>query len=150
VPAFAGLGAPYWDAAARGTVTGLTRGAGRAHLVRATLEAVAHQVADVVAAMARDLRRPIRDLRVDGGACANGFLMQFQADLLGARLDRPRLVETTGAGAAFLAGLGAGVWRPADLARLRRRDRIFRPAMAPAHRRALRAGWAAAVARARL
>ncbi len=149
VPAFTGLGAPYWDAAARGTITGLTRGAGRAHLVRATLEAIAHQVADVVAAMGRDLRRPIRSLLVDGGACANDFLMQFQADILHARLDRPRLVETTAAGAAYLAGLGVGLWKPADLARLRRRDRLFRPAMGPAHRRVLRAGWATAVARAR-
>ena len=150
VPAFTGLGAPWWDAAARGTVTGLTRGAGRAHVVRAALEGIAFQVADVVEAMRRDLGKPVRSLRVDGGACANGLLMQFQSDILDARLVRPVLVETTAAGAAGLAGVGAGIWSPSGLARLRATGRVFRPRMSPAARRARLAGWHAAVARARL
>jgi len=150
VPAFTGLGAPWWDASARGTITGLTRGAGRAHLVRAALEAIAFQVGDVVAAMRRDLERPIRSLRVDGGACQNDLLMQFQSDLVDAALVRPKLIETTAAGAAGLAGLGARLWSPSDLARLRATDRVFRPRMSPARRRSLIAGWHHAVAQARL
>jgi len=150
VPAFTGLGAPWWDAAARGTITGLTRGAGRAHLVRAALESIAFQVGDVVAAMRRDLGRPIRSLRVDGGACQNGLLMQFQSDLVNAALIRPKLIETTGAGAAGLAGIGAKLWSPSDLGRLRAVDRVFRPRMTAAARRERLAGWHAAVARARL
>jgi len=150
VPAFTGLGAPWWDASARGTITGLTRGAGRAHIVRAALEAIAFQVGDVVAAMRRDLGRPIHSLRVDGGACQNDLLMQFQSDLVDAALVRPKLIETTAAGAAGLAGLGAKVWTPSDLARLRTTDRVFRPRMAAARRRALLAGWHHAVAQARL
>jgi glycerol kinase len=150
VPAFTGLGAPWWDAAARGTITGLTRGAGRAHLVRAALESIAFQVADVVDAMRRDLGRPIRALRVDGGACANGLLMQFQSDLVDAALVRPKLIETTAAGAAGLAGIGARLWTPSDLARLRPVDRVFRPHMGAVERRVRLGGWHLAVARARL
>jgi glycerol kinase len=149
VPAFTGLGAPYWNPDARGIVTGLTRGTGRAHLVRAALEGIAYQTADVVAAMAADVGKPIRALRVDGGACANGFLMQFQSDILKAVLVRPRNTETTAIGAAALAGLGAKLWTPSDLARLRATDRVFHPRMPEPRRRLLLAGWHAAVSRAR-
>ncbi len=149
VPAFTGLGAPWWDARARGIVTGLTRGSGRAQLVRAALESIAFQVADVADAMHRDLRAPLRRVKVDGGASANGFLMQFQADLLHATLTRPKLIETTAAGAAQLAGLGAGLWSQSDLARMRTPDSRFVPRMSRARRDALIAGWRRAVARTR-
>src|SRR5207249_11731399 len=112
VPAFVGLGAPHWDADARGALLGLTRGVTRAHVVRAALESLAYQTRDVVEAMAADAGKPLRALRVDGGAAANDFLMQFQADLLGVPVERPRVVETTAVGAAFLAGIGAGFGRP--------------------------------------
>jgi len=150
VPAFTGLGAPYWDSGARGAILGLTRGAGRAHLVRATLESLAYQSRDVIDAMNEESGVPLRELRVDGGACANDFLMQFQADVLGVPVDRPALVETTAAGAAFLAGLGTGFWKDAaSLAARRRRDRLFTPSMTPEKREALYSGWKAAVARVR-
>jgi glycerol kinase len=150
VPAFTGLGAPYWDAGARGAVVGLTRGAGRAQLVRATLESLAYQSRDVIDVMNAESGVPLRELRVDGGACANDFLMQFQADILGVPVDRPALVETTAAGAAFLAGLGSGFWKDAAaLVARRRRDRLFTPSMAPERREALYAGWTAAVERVR-
>jgi glycerol kinase len=150
VPAFTGLGAPYWDAGARGAILGLTRGAGRAHLVRATLESLAYQSRDVIDAMNEESGVPLRELRVDGGACANDFLMQFQADVLGVSVDRPKLVETTAAGAAFLAGLGTGFWKDADaLAATRRRDRLFEPQLPAERREALYGGWKAAVARVR-
>ncbi|HXY39814.1 MAG TPA: FGGY-family carbohydrate kinase, partial [Vicinamibacteria bacterium] len=148
VPAFVGLGAPYWDAEARGAIVGLTRGASRAHLVRATLESLAYQSRDVIDAMNEESSVPLRELRVDGGASANDFLMQFQADILGVPVDRPALVETTAAGAAFLAGLGTGFWRDAqELARTRRRDRLFTPALSPKRRQELYDGWQSAVAR---
>ncbi len=149
VPAFTGLGAPWWDANARGIVTGLTRGSGRAHLVRAALESIAFQVADVADAMHRDLRRKLRAVKVDGGASANAFLMRFQADLLGTPLTRPKLIETTAAGAAQLAGLGSGTWSIPDLARMRTPDRRFTPRMSVAARRTLLDDWHRAVARAR-
>jgi glycerol kinase len=150
VPAFTGLGAPYWDAGARGAVIGLTRGAGRAQLVRATLESLAYQSRDVIDVMNSESSVPLRELRVDGGACANDFLMQFQADILGVPVDRPKLIETTAAGAAFLAGLGSGFWKDAAaLAARRRRDRLFTPSMARERREALYAGWTAAVERVR-
>jgi glycerol kinase len=150
VPAFVGLGAPYWDPEARGALLGLTRGVRRAHVVRAALESLAFQTRDVVEAMAGDAGDAISTLRVDGGAAANGFLMQFQADLLGVPVERPRVVETTAMGAAFLAGLGIGFWRSqAELARARRIDRCFRPRMRPETRDALYRGWQAAVDRVR-
>ncbi|RPH76160.1 MAG: glycerol kinase, partial [Candidatus Rokuibacteriota bacterium] len=114
VPAFVGLGAPHWDPYARGTIVGLTRGTTRAHLVRATLEAIAYQSRDVLEAMAADAKVALRALRVDGGAVVNDFLCQFQADVLDAAVVRPRVIETTGLGAAFLAGLGSGLWRSLD------------------------------------
>jgi glycerol kinase len=150
VPAFAGLGAPYWDMHARGAVTGLTRGAGRDHLIRATLESIAYQSRDVIDAMNRDTEAEITELRVDGGASANNFLMQFQADILGLPVVRPRLIETTAIGAAFLAGLGAGVWRDADeVAGVWREDRRFTPTMNATQRERLYVGWQEAVERVR-
>jgi glycerol kinase len=150
VPAFAGLGAPYWDMGARGTLVGMTRGTGRAHLARAALEAMAYQTRDVVAAMNADAGTPIAELRVDGGAANNDWLMQFQADQLGVAVERPRQVETTAAGSAFLAGLAAGFWSdPEELRRARERERLFQPAMAADERDRLYAGWRDAVARCR-
>ncbi len=150
VPAFVGLGAPYWDAEARGAVLGLTRGVTRAHLVRATLESLAFQTRDLMDAMAADAGAPFRALRVDGGAAANDFLMQFQADLLGVPVERPALVETTALGAAHLAGLAVGFWRsPAELAATRRKDERFRPRMTAERREALYRGWHDAVRRIR-
>jgi glycerol kinase len=149
VPAFVGLGAPYWDPGARGALLGLTRGVTRAHVVRAALESLAYQSRDVVETMAADAGRPIHVMRVDGGAAANNFLMQFQADVLGTTVDRPKVVETTALGAAMLAGLGVGLWSQADLARVRAVDRVFKPKMADEERAALYDGWKAAVARVR-
>jgi glycerol kinase len=150
VPAFVGLGAPYWDPEARGAIVGLTRGVTRAHLVRAALEALAYQTRDVVDAMTLAAGGALKALRVDGGAAANDFLMQFQADVLGVPVDRPRVVETTAMGAAFLAGLGVGYWRTqAELAQARKIDRRFTPRMKPEKRDALYRGWQAAVARVR-
>jgi glycerol kinase len=149
VPAFVGLGAPYWDPYARGTVVGLTRGTGRAHLARAALEAIAFQSRDVLDAMAADSGVPIRTLRVDGGAASNDFLCQFQADTLGVEVLRPAVTETTGLGAAYLAGLGAGLWAPGDLGARWRLGRRFTPAASPAARDAAHRGWQRAVARAR-
>jgi len=148
VPAFTGLGAPYWDPRARGTIVGLTRGTTRAHLVRAALEAIALQVCDVIDAMAEG-GRALAALRVDGGASANDFLMQLQANLLGIPVERAAVRETTALGAAYLAGLGCGLWTPSDLARLWKADRVFEPAMGAGQREEIRAGWRRAVERAR-
>ena len=150
VPAFAGLGAPYWDMDARGAVLGLTRGAGRAHFARAALEAIAYQTRDIVEAMNSDSGIDLTELRVDGGAVKNNFLMQFQADILGVPVDRPELVETTAAGSAFLAGLAIGLWNsPEDLNRARSRDYIFEPGMERDQREQLYAGWQQALTRVR-
>lgn len=147
VPAFTGLGAPYWRHEARGVICGLTRGTTRAHLVRATLEAIAYQTRDVVGAMQKDAHIRIRRLRVDGGACRNNFLMQFQADLLGSEILRPRMIETTALGAAQLAGLAVGVWTPRQLDRMSVADRVFTPKLSEPDRRRLAQGWQRAVAR---
>ncbi len=148
VPAFAGLGAPYWDAEARGALVGLTRGVTSDHVIRATLESLAFQSCDVAAAMSADTRRKLSVLRVDGGAAANDFLMQFQADMLGVKVDRPKVVETTAAGAAYLAGLGVGIWKSgSEVEKARQADRIFRPRMKAAERKRLYGGWQAAVDR---
>ncbi len=147
MPAFVGLGTPYWDAAARGAIVGLTRGVTRAHVVRATLESLAYQTRDVVDTMAAESGKPLAGLRVDGGASANDFLMQFQADMLGAAVDRPKIIETTALGAALLAGRGVGLWpNAAKLERARKRDRLFKPRMRPERREALYQGWTRAVA----
>jgi glycerol kinase len=150
VPAFVGLGAPYWDAYARGTIVGLTRGTTRAHLVRATLEAIAYQSRDVLEAMAGDAGLATQALRVDGGAVANDFLCQFQADVLDAAVVRPRVIETTALGAAFLAGVGAGLWRSLDALVARQAiERTFTPRMDPDTRARRYEGWRHAVERAR-
>ena len=128
VPAFTGLGSPHWDAYARGTMVGLSRGTTRAHIARAALEAIAFQSAEVLLAMQRDARHPLVELRVDGGATANDLLMQFQADLLGVPVVRPQVTETTALGAAYLAGLGVGFWSsPAEVAANWRVERRFEP-----------------------
>jgi glycerol kinase len=146
VPAFAGLGAPHWDMHARGSIVGLTRGSGRDQIIRATLDSIAYQVRDVVDIMNRDSGIDISELRVDGGAAANNVLMQFQADILGIPVVRPNLVETTAAGAAFLAGLGVGFWSdPQELERSWRQERLFEPKMDGAQRDNLYEGWQKAV-----
>ncbi len=150
VPAFTGLGAPYWDPAARGCFFGLTRGTDKAQLCRAVLEAIAYEVTDLVRTMDRDLGKPISELRVDGGASVSDFMMQFQADMLGIPVDRPRNVETTAFGAAALAGLAAGVWSgEEELASLRASEKVFVPRMEPGERDALYARWQKAVELAR-
>jgi glycerol kinase len=147
VPAFTGLGTPYWRPEARGMLTGLTRGTTRAHIVRAALEAIAYQTADVLEVMAAESGAALQVLAVDGGATANNWLMQFQADLLGAVVDRPQVLETTALGAAYLAGLGSGFWAsPSDLAQLRHTDRSFLPGQSDAWRAQRYAGWQRAVA----
>lgn len=146
VPAFVGLGAPYWDMNVRGALVGLTRGANRNHIVRAALEAIAFQTRDVVEAMLQDTQLPIPELRVDGGASANNFLMQFQADVLNIPIDRPQIIETTALGAAFLAGLSVGFWHsPEALAEVRHSDRRFVPEMTATRRQELVTGWAQSV-----
>jgi glycerol kinase len=150
VPAFAGLGAPHWDPHARGLLSGLTRGTTRAHIARAALEGIAFQVADILQAMQADAGVRLRELRVDGGASTNNLLMQFQADLLGVPVVRPRVTETTALGAAYLAGLGVGFWdSPAQIATQWQAERRFEPALKPARRRELMAGWTRALARCR-
>ena len=148
VPAFTGLGAPYWDPYARGLLIGITRGTTRAHVARAALEAIAYQTVDVVRAMEQDAGVPLRALRVDGGAAVNDFLMQFQADVLNVPVERPGVTETTALGAAYLAGLAAGVWQSRDDIRSRwHLDRRFEPAMEDARRTELLSGWRRAVER---
>jgi glycerol kinase len=150
VPAFAGLGAPHWDPYARGTIIGLTRGATRAHVARAALEGIAYQVRDVLHAMESDARIRLKELRVDGGACANNLLMQFQADLLGVPVVRPRVSETTALGAAYLAGLGAGFWKDQrEIAAQWQADRRFVPVANRVRRKKLMASWTKALARAK-
>ncbi|MCA9085816.1 MAG: glycerol kinase GlpK [Planctomycetaceae bacterium] len=150
VPAFAGLGAPHWDQYARGTITGLTRGATAAHLARATLESIAFQVADVLDAMKADAGLKINSLRVDGGAATNNMLMQFQADILGVPVVRPTTFETTAMGAAYLAGLSVGFWKNRDqLAKQWQIDRTFEPSMKKAQVTELREGWNRALERSR-
>ncbi len=147
VPAFTGLGAPYWDSSARGAIFGLTRGAGKAHIVRAALEALAYQVLDLTVAMEKDAGISLTTLNVDGGASANDFLMQFQADIMDRILARPCNTETTALGAAFLAGLSTGFWSGTDeLLRLRATDAVFASHMASSRRHELIDGWHAAVA----
>ncbi|ADU51747.1 glycerol kinase [Thermaerobacter marianensis DSM 12885] len=150
VPAFAGLGAPYWDPYARGTIVGITRGTGRAHLARAALESIAYQTRDVLSAMEADSGLTLSALRVDGGAVVNNFLMQFQADLLGVPVDRPVVNETTALGAAYLAGLAVGFWKNREeIEQFWQRDRRFEPAMPEETRERLYAGWKRAVERAK-
>ena len=150
VPAFVGLGAPYWDMYARGTIVGLSRGSNRNHIVRATLESIAFQTRDVLHAMEEDAGRRLEQLKVDGGAVANNFLMQFQADILGVPVERPAITETTALGAAFLAGLAVGFWQDkADIASKRRVERRFVPTMPEAVRESCYRGWKTALGRSR-
>ena len=148
VPAFTGLGAPYWDPYARGIIVGLTRGVGRDHLIRATVESLAYQTADVIAAMEADSGIALKELKVDGGASANDFLMQFQSDILRTPLRRPQNAETTALGAAFLAGLATGFWKDAEaLCALRSSDDVYEPGMEDERHAKLLEGWARAVKR---
>ncbi len=146
VPAFTGLGAPYWEQHARGVIVGITRGFSRAHLIRATLESLAYQTCDIARAMERDSGIRIAELKVDGGACANDFLMQFQSDLIGSDVFRPRCIETTALGAAYLAGLAVGYWESlADVKNNWAIDRVFTPKMEEERRVKLLDGWHKAV-----
>jgi glycerol kinase len=146
VPAFTGLGAPHWDQYARGTIVGVTRGTNKCHIIRATLESIALQVCDVIDAMRADSGIAISTLRVDGGASANNFLMQFQSDMLGVPVNRPACVESTAIGAAYLAGLAVGYWKNKDdVVRNQRLERVFTPDMDAEERAAKRKGWNKAV-----
>jgi glycerol kinase len=150
VPAFAGLGAPHWDAYARGTILGITRRTTSGHLARAALEGIAFQVADVLSAMEQDSNIPIRQLRVDGGACANDLLMQFQADVMQVPVVRPRVIETTALGAAYLAGLAVGYWSSLnEIESLWQAERVFEPEMGADEAAHRRARWAKALERSR-
>ncbi len=149
IPAFVGLGAPYWDQYARGAIVGMTRGTNRYHIIRATLESMAYQTRDVLTCMEEDSGITLKEVRVDGGASANNLLMQFQADILGVPVDRPVIVETTALGAAYLAGLAVGFWENRDhIATNWKIDRTFQPQMSVPEREKLCAGWAKAVKRA--
>ena len=146
VPAFAGLGAPYWDQYARGTIVGVTRGTSKEHFIRATVESMAYQVSDLIEAMQQDSGIPLKQLKVDGGACANNFLMQFQSDILNAQIVRPECIETTALGAAYLAGLAVGYWKNKDeIKKNWQVSRAFTSSMDEAHREKLVKGWKRAV-----
>lgn len=146
VPAFAGLGAPYWDMYARGTICGLTRGSGKNHIIRACLEAIAYQTNDLITALKADTGLPINHIRADGGAAANNFLMQFQADISGVGVIRPTQTEATAAGAAYLAGLAVGFWKNKnEILRLPDNQTEFKPAINAKHREAMTEGWKRAV-----
>jgi glycerol kinase len=150
VPAFAGLGAPHWDAYARGTIVGLTRGTSAGHIARAALESIAYQVADLGDAVQSDSGVPLEELRADGGAAANDLLLQFQADLMGVPVVRPAVTETTALGAAYLAGLATGFWRSSDeVAGQWRVERRFEPALPKSRVEEVRARWSQALDRAR-
>lgn len=147
VPAFAGLGAPYWDMYARGAIFGLTRDTGKDHIIKATLESMAYQTKDIINAMQADAGLPLKNLKVDGGASANNVLMQFQADMLGCDVERPEVIESTAMGAAYLAGIQVGVWKKADILKHRKIQRTFKPEMADDVRARLYKGWQKAVER---
>ncbi|KQC08549.1 MAG: glycerol kinase [Smithella sp. SDB] len=149
VPAFVGLGAPYWDMYARGAILGLTRGATRNHIIRATLESIAYQTRDVLELMRSECGLDLSELRVDGGACTNDFLMQFQADILGIPVERPEIIETTAMGAAYLSGLAVGFWKDQSaIAKRRKINHRFSPLMSNDKRNKLYDGWKKAVKRA--
>ncbi len=147
VPAFVGLGAPYWDMYARGAIFGLTRGTRKTHLIRATLESLAYQTRDVLSAMEIDAGVPLKGLRVDGGAAANSLLMQFQADILGVSVDRPQVIETTALGAAYLAGIAVGFWKKNEIRTNWQLDKTFLPQMENSKKEKLYKGWQKAVKR---
>ena len=148
VSAFTGLGAPRWDMYARGAIVGLTRGSKKAHIARATLEGIAYQVKDLLDAMEKDAGHPLSVLRVDGGASVSNFLMQFQSDMIRKPIDRPKMVETTAFGAAFLAGLAVGVWNSMeDITKIRQSDRVFEPVMDAEKAKEQHNAWLRAVER---
>jgi glycerol kinase len=147
VPAFAGLGAPYWDMYARGAIFGLTRDTGKDHIIKATLESLAYQTKDILNAMQEDSGISLNSLKVDGGASANNILMQFQADILGTKVERPRVVESTAMGAAYFAGIQSGLWKKEDILRSRKVDNCFKPQMDEQNRNKLYTGWKKAVER---
>jgi glycerol kinase len=147
VPAFAGLGAPYWDMYARGAIFGLTRDTGKDHLIKATLESMAYQTKDILNAMQEDSGIKLASLKVDGGACANNILMQFQADILGTSVERPEVIESTAMGAAYLAGIQIGLWKKEDIVKNRKIQKRFTSSMDEATRHKLYSGWQKAVAR---
>jgi glycerol kinase len=149
VPAFAGLGAPYWDMYARGAIFGITRDTGVEHMVKATLESLAYQTRDVLEAMEQDSGMETKSLKVDGGASANDYLMQFQSDINNVSVERPEVIETTAMGAAYLAGIKLGIWSPSDITARRKVDKEFTPQMDENLRKQLYAGWKKAVARSR-
>lgn len=147
VPAFAGLGAPYWDMYARGAIFGLTRDTGKDHIIKATLESLAYQTKDILSAMQEDSGIKLASLKVDGGACANNILMQFQADILGTDVERPEVVESTALGAAYFAGIQSGIWKKEDILSNRKVEKCFKPSMDEQTREKLYSGWKKAVAR---
>jgi len=147
VPAFAGLGAPYWDMYARGAIFGLTRDSSREHVIKATLESLAYQSRDVIDAMVKDAGKALDSLKVDGGACANNFLMQFQADILGVQVERPKVIETTAMGAAYLAGIQVGLWNKTIITKNRKVEKTFAPKMEDKQRNKLYKQWQKAVKR---
>ena len=147
VPAFTGLGAPYWDSECRGIITGITRGANKYHITRAALESMAYSSKDLTDMMEKDSGIRIRSIKCDGGASANDFLMQFQSDILGIKIDRPLQKESTALGAAFLCGMGLGIWDKEEVVKMRRSERIFYPEMAKERAFALYEGWQRAVKR---
>jgi glycerol kinase len=147
VPAFAGLGAPYWDMYARGAIFGLTRDTGKDHIIKATLESLAYQTKDILNAMQEDAGLKLASLKVDGGACANNILMQFQADILGAEVERPEIIESTAMGAAYLAAIQIGLWKKEDITNNRKIQRSFKPQMEQQLRDKLYSGWKKAVQR---
>ena len=148
VPAFVGLGAPHWDPYVRGMITGISRGTNRNHIIRATLESLAYQTCDVLNAMANDAETELTSLKVDGGACANNFLMQFQADMIRTTVQRPQCIETTALGAAYLAGLAVNYWKDTEEIKANHRiDRVFEPNMKEEQRQSLLNGWQDAVKR---
>ena len=147
VPAFAGLGAPYWDMYARGAIFGLTRDTGKDHIIKATLESMAYQTKDILNAMQEDAGLKLENLKVDGGACANNILMQFQADILGAEVERAEVIESTAQGAAYLAGIQIGLWKKEDIVKNRKIQKRFAPQMDDTTRTRLYKGWQKAVKR---
>lgn len=150
VPAFAGLGAPYWEPQARGVICGLTRGTTKGHIIRATLEAIAYQTKDVVEIMKDEADKDMTSLKVDGKACRNNFLMQFQSDILNCKIVRPKMVDSTAKGAAFLAGLAVGFWKgPTELKNMQKVNKVFYPKMPASERKRLYGGWLEAIKRAR-
>ncbi len=150
VPAFVGLGTPYWDMYARGTIVGLTRGVKKAHICRAALEGIAYEVRDVLDTMVADSGTPITTLNVDGGACVSNIMMQFQSDILNTKVCRPKNVETTALGAAYLAGLAVGFWESKEeILQRRETERLFEPSMSSGQRDELYAGWKKAVEKAK-